>query len=154
MEFKDVLAISGKPGLFQYISQGRNGIIVESLVDKKRMNASASMKVSSLEDIAIFTDEGEVSLAEIFLKIKEKESNNQTSTTHKAPVGELVAYFEEILPTYDRDRVYTSDIKKVISWYNLMQQLELLDIVQIPNDEEEAESEEKKEDDNKSSEEE
>jgi hypothetical protein len=136
MELKDILAISGKPGLYQYISQGRNGIIVESLNDKKRMNAHTSMKISSLEDIAIFTDEGEVSLAEILLNIKDKESGNE-ALSHKAGANELKDYFLEILPNYDQERVYVSDIKKVISWYNMLHKYQLLDIVKIQEEDEE-----------------
>ena len=111
MELKDILAIGGKPGLYRFIAQAKNGIIVESLTDKKRIPAYASDKVSALEDIAIFTDSEEVNLADVFKKIFEKE-NGGKAINHKSSGEELKAYFEEILPDFDRDRVYTSDIKK------------------------------------------
>lgn len=128
MELKDVLAISGKPGLYKYISQGRSGIIVESLLDGKRMNAHSTMKVSALEDIAIFTEDEEVPLARVLRSIREKENGGQT-ISHKSSSAELTAFFLEILPEYDSERVYTSDIKKVVNWYNLLQEKELLHIV-------------------------
>lgn len=116
---KDILAISGKPGLFKFISQGRNGIIVESLEDGKRMNAFASVKMSSLEDIAIYTNEEELPLAEVFKKINEKEGEREC-ISHKSSPDELKNYFQTILPDYDEERVYVSDIKKVMQWYNLL----------------------------------
>ena len=137
MKLKDILAISGKPGLYQFISQGRNGIIVESFDTKKRMPVSAATKVSSLEDIAIFTETEELALKDVFKMFYEKEDANQT-ISHKSSNDELKAKFEDIIPDYDRDRVYVSDIKKVISWYNTLMEYNLFD----PN---EADEEEKKE---------
>jgi hypothetical protein len=125
MELKDILSISGKPGLYKFISQGRNGIIVESLIDEKRMNAHATMKISSLEDIAIFTDDGEEPLAVIFKKMIEKHDGGP-SIDPKASSGELTDYFSDILPNYEQDRVYASDIKKIIGWYNLLTELKLM----------------------------
>ncbi len=138
MKLKDILAISGKPGLYQFISQGRNGIIVESFDTKKRMAVSAATKVSSLEDIAIFTETEEAALRDIFKKFHELEDGKQT-ISHKSSNQELKAKFEEVVPEYDRDRVYTSDIKKVISWYNLVMEYDLFD----PNEPEEDEEESK-----------
>ncbi|MCT4636525.1 MAG: DUF5606 domain-containing protein [Bacteroidales bacterium] len=125
MELKDILAISGHGGLFKFVSQGRNGIIVESLVDKKRISASATAKISALEDIAIYTDVEEISLADVFTSIYNKEDGNQT-ISHKSSSNELKAYFEEVLPEYDKDRVYVSDIKKVLNWYNILQSLDMV----------------------------
>ncbi len=122
---KDILAISGYGGLFKFISQGRTGIIVESLEDNKRMNASATAKISALEDIAIFTDIDDIPLKDVFKAIYEKE-NGGISINHKSSADELKNYFAEILPDYDRDRVYVSDIKKVISWYNILHKFEML----------------------------
>jgi hypothetical protein len=127
MNLKDFLAIAGHPGLFRYLSQAKNGIIVESLIDKKRMPAYASEKVSTLEDIAIFTSSEEVPLKEIFRKIYEKESGGQAIDSKSDPKL-LFQYFETILPEFDRKRVYASDIKKLISWYNLLQSLDLLNL--------------------------
>jgi hypothetical protein len=122
---KDIMSISGHGGLFMYISQARNGIIVENLETKKRIQAFATMKVSSLEDIAIFTDEEEVPLEEVMKKIFSKE-NGKPAIDHKSDPTQLKTYFEEILPEYDRERVYMSDIKKVVHWYNLLIQFDLL----------------------------
>lgn len=137
MKLKDILAISGKPGLYKFISQGRNGIIVESFADNKRMIVHSTTKVSALEDIAIYTEVEEVPLKEVFTKIYEKEDGKAT-VDHKSGNDELKKLFEEILPEYDRDRVYVSDIKKVISWYNTLIGLDLLD----PNETDEEENEE------------
>jgi len=116
---KDIMAIGGHGGLFRFISQGRNGIIVESLEDGKRMQAFATMKVSSLEDIAIYTEEEEIQLDEVFRRIHKYE-NGSEAISHKSDVDDLKDYFSAVLPEYDRDRVYISDIKKVISWYNFL----------------------------------
>ncbi len=129
MELKDIMAISGYSGLFKFISQGRHGIIVESLSDGKRTNISASAKVSSLSDIAIFTNDAEVPFKEVLKKIKDTENGAQ-AISQKSDDKELKKYFEKILPEYDRERVYTSDIKKVITWYNQLQALNLLDILE------------------------
>ena len=122
---KDILSISGYGGLYKYISQGRSGIIVESLEDKNRMNASATAKISALEDIAIFTDTEDLPLKDVFKKISEKEKGG-LAIAHKSSANELKNYFAEVLPDYDRDRVYVSDIKKVINWYNILHKLEML----------------------------
>jgi hypothetical protein len=138
---KDILSISGYGGLFKFISQGRNGIIVESLDDGRRMNASATAKISALEDIAIFTDTEDLPLKDVFKAISEKE-NGGAAIAHKSSADELKNYFAEVLPDYDRDRVYVSDIKKVVNWYNILQKLELLN---FEEEEEEAKEEEVKE---------
>lgn len=117
---KLILSISGKPGLFKLISQGRGNIIVESLVDKKKVPAYAHDKVISLNDISIYTLDGETPLREIFAAIAEKENGAQASIDPKADAKALRAYFAEILPDYDEDRVYPTDIKKVITWYNIL----------------------------------
>ena len=122
---KDILSISGQGGLFKFISQGRAGIIVESLETKKRMNASATAKVSALEDVAIFTDVEDKPLKDVFKAIFEKE-NGGVAINHKSSANELKDYFANILPDYDRDRVYVSDIKKVINWYNILHKFEML----------------------------
>lgn len=136
---KDILSISGYGGLFKFISQGRNGIIVESLEDKKRMNASATAKISALEDIAIFTETEDIPLKDVFKAISEKENGGE-AIKHKSSADELKNYFEEVLPDYDRDRVYVSDIKKVVQWYNILHKFDMLNF-----DEEEEETEEKQE---------
>ena len=119
---KTVLAISGKPGLYKLISQAKNMLIVEAVsADKKRMPIYASDKVISLGDIAMYTDADEVPLAEVLEAVKAKENGNVASLDYKkASVEELHAFMAEVLPNYDRDRVHTSDIKKLIQWYDLL----------------------------------
>lgn len=117
---KTILSISGKPGLFKLVSQGKNMLIVESLIDKKRVPAYAKDKVISLGDIAIYTDETEVPLHEVLTSVKNKENGNQTSIDSAAKPEVLRAYMAEVLPNFDRERVYPSDIKKLISWYNML----------------------------------
>jgi hypothetical protein len=120
---KGILAISGKPGLFKLITNAKNSIIVESLVDGKRMPAYATSKISSLEDISIFTLDGDVKLADVFAAIFEKELNVNTK---KASSKELKDLFKRALPDFDEDRVYVSDIKKVFAWYNLLKEKEVI----------------------------
>lgn len=117
MNLKDILAISGYPGLFKMVAQTRNGVIVESLSDGKRMPAYASSKISSLEDIAIYTEVDEVPLKEVFAKIFETQ-NGESALKASASSKELKAFFESMLPDYDKERVYVSDIKRVVKWYN------------------------------------
>lgn len=117
---KTILSISGKPGLFKLVSHGKNMLIVESLADKKRVPAYAKDKVISLGDIAIYTNEAEVPLHEVLTNVKNKENGQQASVSTSAKPDELRAYFAEILPNFDRERVYPSDIKKLISWYNIL----------------------------------
>lgn len=120
MALQDILAISGQPGLFKYVAQGRAGIIVESLVDQKRTSVPASAKVSSLNDIAIFTTEEDRPLREVFQLLLDKEQGAQASVSPKAAPAELVAFLESVLPTFDHERVYPTEIKKLIQWYNLL----------------------------------
>lgn len=134
MKLKDILSIGGKPGLYKYLSQAKNGIIVEGLKDKKRFPAYSTAKVSSLEDIAVFTETDEVKLSEVFDRIYQKEEGG-LAVSHKSTPEELRAYFEGILPDYDRERVYISDIKKIIAWYNFLHETEML----IQEDEKDAE---------------
>jgi len=140
IQLKDILAISGKGGLFKFIAQARNGIVVESLEDKKRHVAPATARVSSLVDIAIFTIDEEVPLADIFFMIHEQSEGKET-LSHKAPVEELKSQFKELVPEYDEDRVYVSDIKKVFQWYNQLHQHELLEVIDKEEDKEEDQKE-------------
>ncbi|MFP4556972.1 MAG: DUF5606 domain-containing protein [Bacteroidales bacterium] len=142
MALKDYMSISGLPGLYKFVSQGRNGIIVESLTDGRRSHVSASAKVSALSDIAIFTNDGEKPLGEVLEKIKERE-NGEPTISHKSSNDELKKFFLEVLPDYDVDRVYVSDIKKVVAWYN---QLQSLGIVDFKDDEDKQPADEKDKD--------
>lgn len=117
-----ILAISGKPGLYRLVSRGNRSLIVETLDDaKKRMPAFAADKVISLADIAMYAEDGEVPLRKVLNSVKQKENGEVSSFDYKkASNQELAVYFAEILPNYDRDRVYPTDIKKLISWYNIL----------------------------------
>lgn len=119
MKLDKILSISGKPGLFELKAQTRNGFIAESLLDGKKMPVSMKNNVSILSEIAIYTYAEEVPLREVFQKIFDKEEA-KPSIDHKSSKDKLTDYFREILPEYDEDRVYPSDIKKVIQWYNLL----------------------------------
>ena len=132
---KGILSISGQPGLFKLVAEAKNSIIVESLLTGKRQPAYSTSKISSLEDIAIFTQTGEVSLKEVLKSISEKQNGAEIA---KLEGNALKAYFGEVLPEYDQERVYTSDMKKVIQWYNLLLKSDLL------NFDEEEETEESK----------
>lgn len=130
MTLKEILAVSGQPGLYKLVASSKTGIIVENLETKKRMPVSASAKVSSLSDIAIFTVAEEKPLVEILRELRTKYSS-QPAISHKAPEKELKDLFAEILPDYDRERVYVSDIKKVVQWYNILQSSNLLDLLDV-----------------------
>lgn len=119
MSLEKVLSISGKPGLYRLKNQTRNGFLAESLLDGKTVNVSGRHNVSLLSEIAIYTLTEEVPLREVFQKISDKEGGKET-ISHKAPKDELEEFFFNVLPEYDEDRVYTSDIKKVVQWYNLL----------------------------------
>jgi len=131
---KGILAISGHSGLFKMVAESKSNIIVESLETKKRFPVYSTAKVSSLEDIAIYTHEGDVPLKDIFKTISEKEDGEQAISA-KASSEELKTYFEGILPDYDKDRVYVSDIKKVILWYNTLQENDMLDFSEEESEE-------------------
>ncbi|TXN35097.1 hypothetical protein FVB32_10925 [Flagellimonas hymeniacidonis] len=120
MALDKILSIGGKPGLFRLLTQTRTGFVGESLLDGKRITVGMRSNVSVLSEIAIYTLEEEVPLKEIFQKIVEKEGGKKTTISHKAEKIELEEYFFEILPNYDEDRVYASDIKKIIQWYNIL----------------------------------
>ncbi|WP_343633294.1 DUF5606 domain-containing protein [Fluviicola sp.] len=119
MNLTGIIAISGKPGLYKVLAQGKNNIIVESLEDKKRVPAYASDRISALDDISIYTYDDDKPLKEIFTSIFEKEKGKET-ISHKEDQNKLKAYLIEVLPNFDQERVYASDIKKIFQWYNLL----------------------------------
>ena len=125
---KTILSISGKPGLYKLVSQGKNMLIVESLADKKRFPAYGNEKIISLGDIAMYTDTEDVPLKEVFLSMKKKENGAAVVLDLK----KATAYVAEVLPTFDRDRVYPSDIKKLIVWYNLLVASGMTDFEETP----------------------
>lgn len=119
MELKDILAISGQPGLFKYVAQSQRGIIVESLSDGKRMNASATSRVSALTEISMFTEGDDIALANVFTNIW-NYTEGKEAISHKESADKIQAEFANVLPEYDRDRVHVSDMKKCFAWYNIL----------------------------------
>ena len=127
MSLDKVISISVKTGLYILITQTRGGFVAESLIDNKRMSVSVQNNVSVLSEIAIYTLTEEVPLKKVFESIKNKENGGVASVKPKDSKDKLEEYFFEVLPDYDEDRVYASDIKKVIQWYNLLQKHNMLD---------------------------
>lgn len=119
---KGILAISGQPGLFKLVTEAKNSLIVESLLTGKRIPAYSTSKISALTDISVFTETGEIQLKELFKKIQE----NGKAVSPKASSNEIKSFFEEVLPEYDKDRVYVSDMKKILQWYQLLSEQNLL----------------------------
>jgi len=119
MKLEGIISIAGRPGLFKVITKGKNSVIVESLIDKKRFAALASEKISALEDISIFTSGDDVKLNDVLSNLY-KISSGKEGPSHKADEKTLRASFEKTLPNYDKDRVYFSDIKKFFQWYNML----------------------------------
>ena len=119
MKLEKVIAISGKPGLYEIISQSKSAVIVESLTDKKRFPVNSLHNISTLNDIAIYTHEAEVPLRLVFFNIYAKEGG-KNAIDPKSDKKELLDYFGKILPGFDEERVYPSNIKKVLSWYNAL----------------------------------
>lgn len=119
MVLKDIVAINGKPGLYEIKAQSKGGIIVESLIDRKRINITVTHNISALNEIAIYTYEEEVPLRIIFKAIGEKEEGKEAINPKES--GKILSsYFREILPNFDEERVYNSNIKKILQWYNLL----------------------------------
>lgn len=119
MEFNKIISVAGKPGLFELISQSKNAVIVESLIDKKRLAINNTQNISLLENIAIYTYEEDLPLFDVFKAIAEKTEGKE-AISHKESGNKLASFFAEALPNYDDERVYTSNIKKVIQWYNIL----------------------------------
>lgn len=119
MELQKILAISGQPGLWEFVAQSTSGVIVESLADGHRMNAPASAKVSSMGEISIFTHAEDVPLGEVFTALY-KHTGGRQAIDHKADSQEIKALFQQVLPDYDRDRFHVSDMKKVVQWFNVL----------------------------------
>jgi hypothetical protein len=140
MDLSGIITIAGYSGLYKVVAQSKNGVIVESLIDKKRMPAYSHYRISALEEISIFGESEDIALKEVMQKIMDKEKSGPAIDS-KADIKELKKYFEAVLPEYDKDRVHDSDIKKVLNWYNLLQKNDLLKVV-----EEEKNSEESAED--------
>ena len=140
-DLSKILSVSGQHGLFQYLAQARTGAIVEALSDKKRTVVDAKNRITTLEDISIYTSEGETKLREVLLKMKEVLGED-AAPSPKADPQQLKDLFKKALPDYDEDRFYVSHMKKVVEWYNEIKEYATFDFV---NPDEEAEAEEKSE---------
>ncbi len=125
MGLDKILSVAGRPGLYELKAQTRTGVVAESLVDGKRITVGLRDNLSLLSEIAIYTHEEEVKLAEVLLKIAQK-SNFQPTISHKESKEQLQAFMREVLPNFDEERVYPSDIKKLVQWYNLLQSKDLV----------------------------
>ncbi len=130
MDLSKIFTIPGKAGVFELISQTKTGAIMESLIDGKRIPVFASDKISSLEEIGMFTSGEDIPLKSVFQSIYRKEEGKEISISPKADVKELRAYFTTVLPEWDQERVYNSDIKKVLAWYNLLLAKNLIDLTE------------------------
>jgi len=140
MSIEKIIAISGKPGLFELVTQTRTGFVAKSLETGKKMAVNLRHDVSILSEIAIYTYSDEIPLPDIFEKIYKKE-DGEKAISHKSSKNELIAYFEEILPEYDEDRVYQRDIKKIFQWYNLLIDNNITSFKPEPEESEEESSE-------------
>ncbi len=140
IDLTGIISISGQPGLFKVVAQSKNGIIVENLTDKKRVAISSTAKVSSLEDISMFTTGEDKPVREIMKSIFDKEKGGATSVTAKSDDKAVAAYFEAILPEYDKERVYTSNMRKLFNWYNTLQTTGSLKVDEVEKNDEETSS--------------
>ncbi|MFC2148458.1 DUF5606 domain-containing protein [uncultured Eudoraea sp.] len=142
MSLDKILSIGGRPGLYRLLTQTRTGLVAESLLDNKKVTVGMSSNVSVLSEIAIYTLEEELPLRAVFQKIQTKEKGGKTSVKHKEDKLSLEEYFFEVLPNYDEDKVYVSDIKKVIQWYNILHDHGITDFTETSADTDKADEEE------------
>jgi hypothetical protein len=144
MELKDIISISGKSGLFSIVGKSKNNVIVESLSEKKRFPIFNTNKISALSDISIYTYDDEVLLSNIYKKIYEENKGGKT-ISHNESIDKLKIEFEKLVPNYDKEQVYTSDIKKLFQWYNILHETENLKLKESKSEDnkEESSSEEK-----------
>jgi len=142
MDLSKILSISGRPGLYKHVAQSKNSAVVESLEDGKRSSAFITEQMSSLNDISVFTTGEDIKLEDVFKKIHEKEEGKK-AISHNASAAEIKTYFAEAIPEYDKERVYVSDIKKMIKWYNLLVEAGIMEFIEKEDKTED--SEDKKE---------
>lgn len=135
MDLSKILSISGKPGLYKLVGEAKNNIIVESLIDGKRVPAFSHERISTLQEISIYDENEDVPLNDVFKKIYEMQDGKPVLNPKKASSNEIKELFEKVLPDYDRDAVYVSDMKKVFTWYNFLLEKDMLE---FPEEEEEA----------------
>jgi len=126
MKLSEIIAVQGMSGLYKTVAQAKNSVIVEALSDKKRMPVYASQRVNSLEAISVYCQDKDIPLADVFKKIAEKE-NQGPALDHKSSEADMLKYFGEVLPDFDKERVHTSDIRKMLMWYNILQKDNMLD---------------------------
>jgi cobalamin-dependent methionine synthase I len=143
MELKKILAVSGRPGLYQMIAQSPKGIVAESLTDGKKVTLFSHERISALEEISIFTHESDVNLKDV-LRIVFQKLEGKPALSHKSSANELRTFMEEMLPNYDTDRVYNSDIQKLVNWYNLLTEKNLIDNEPDEEETQDAENQEEK----------
>ena len=139
MELKDIISISGKSGLFSIVGKSKNNVIVESLSEKKRFPIFNTNKISALSDISIYTYDEEVLLSDIYKKIYEENKGDKT-ISHNENIDKLKIEFEKLVPNYDKEQVYTSDIKKLFQWYNILHETENLKLKESESEEKTEES--------------
>lgn len=142
MDLSKIVAISGKPGLFKMLSQTKNGLVVEAIADGKKFTAFSHERVSTLEEISIYTDEEDKPLKDILKAIFEVQEGKE-AISHKSGNEELKSFFEKAVPDYDRDNVYVSDMKKVINWYNILHAHNMLEFDEENTDRQAEAAEEK-----------
>ncbi|HWY97823.1 MAG TPA: DUF5606 domain-containing protein [Bacteroidia bacterium] len=135
MNLSEIIAVSGQSGLFKTIAQSKNSVIVESLVDKKRMPVYATQRVHTLEAISVYCTDKDMPLGDVFKKISEKENKGATAVDHKVPEPEMLKYFGEVLPEFDKERVHISDVRKLIQWYNILQKADMLNFDEVKGEE-------------------
>lgn len=136
MNLSEIIAVAGQSGLYKTIAQSKNSVIVESIVDKKRMPVYATQRVHTLEAISVYCTDKDMPLAEVFKKISEKEKKGP-AIEHKADEAELMKYFGEVLPEFDKERVHISDIRKLIQWYNILQKADMLNFDEVKEEDKE-----------------
>jgi len=146
MDLSKILSISGKPGLFKMIGESKNGLVVESLTDGKKSPAFAHERISSLKEISIYTESDDIALWKVLKKLNEVQEGKPVENPKKASSSDLTALFEQVVPDYDKDSVYMSDIKKVFSWYNQLLEKDMLDFSEQEAEEKEMEEEDAKDD--------
>lgn len=127
MDLKEIMAIAGKPGLYKMVAQAKNGIVVESVIDQKRFQAFTSDKVSTLEEISIYTDNGDMPLREVFRTLFKKLDGKQ-APDNKGDNNKIKKFFGDMLPEYDKERVYVSHMQKILNWYNILIEHNLVDL--------------------------
>ena len=143
MDLSKILSISGKPGLYKMLAQTKNGLVVESLIDGKRFTAFSHERISTLEEISIYTEDEDKPLKDVLKAIYDKQ-DGKAAIPNKSDGKELKSFFEEAIPDYDKENVYVSDIKKVIGWYNTLCEHKLLDFTEEEEEKKEEEPNEEK----------